>query len=88
MRANNLHVVDIATQHEQALTSDASDLVFNGKADWVYYEEVFDRGLMILPDDMHSQTEQRFRGIGYGDQGRALFMHKKKIEHYEKTYRA
>jgi len=71
-------------------------------------EQVFTRGLMILPDDAHSQIERRFRAIGYSDQGRALFvvftirrprgeilirpisarfMHKKEIEHYEKTYR-
>ncbi len=43
VRHNNLYVVDIATQTEIALTSDGSDLVFNGKADWVYYEEVFNR---------------------------------------------
>jgi dipeptidyl-peptidase 4 len=43
VRANNLYVVDIATQTERAITSDGGELVFNGKADWVYYEEVFDR---------------------------------------------
>jgi uncharacterized DUF497 family protein len=69
-------------------------------------ERIFCRGLTILPDDGHSLTEQRFRGIGYSEQGRALFvvftirrprglvlirpisarfMHRKEIEHYEKT---
>ena len=43
VRGNNLHVVDVATQTEKALTQDGSDLVFNGRADWVYYEEIFDR---------------------------------------------
>jgi Tol biopolymer transport system component len=43
VRANNLYVVDVATQTERALTSDGSELTFNGKADWVYYEEIFDR---------------------------------------------
>src|SRR5579863_9510535 len=72
-------------------------------------ERIFGRGLMILPDDAHSQTERRFRGIGHSDQGRAIFvvftirrprgevlirpisarfMHKKEIQHYEKTYRS
>jgi uncharacterized DUF497 family protein len=71
-------------------------------------ERIFSRGLTILPDDDHSLSEQRFRGIGYSDQARALFivftirrprgevlirpisarfMHRKEIEHYEKTYR-
>ena len=43
MRDNNLFVVDVATQTEQALTTDGSAVVFNGKADWVYFEEIFDR---------------------------------------------
>jgi dipeptidyl aminopeptidase/acylaminoacyl peptidase len=38
---NNLHVVNIATQTERALTTDGSDVIFNGKADWVYFEEIF-----------------------------------------------
>src|SRR5262249_55090022 len=43
VREHNLCVVDIATQTERALTTDGSDLVSNGKADWVYLEEVFNR---------------------------------------------
>jgi dipeptidyl-peptidase-4 len=43
VRDKNLYVVDVATQTERALTSDGSELVSNGKADWVYYEEIFDR---------------------------------------------
>jgi dipeptidyl aminopeptidase/acylaminoacyl peptidase len=43
VRDNNLFVVDIATQTERALTTDGSDVVFNAKADWVYFEEIFDR---------------------------------------------
>ena len=43
VRANNLYVVDIATQTERALTTDGSDLVFNGKMDWVYWEEIGNR---------------------------------------------
>lgn len=41
IRDNNLWVVDIATQTERALTEDGSALIFNGKASWVYWEEIF-----------------------------------------------
>src|SRR5262249_51211146 len=34
VRDNNLHVVDVATQTEKALTKDGSDLISNGRADW------------------------------------------------------
>ena len=43
VRDKNLYVVDIATQNERALTTDGSELISNGKADWVYYEEIFGR---------------------------------------------
>jgi dipeptidyl aminopeptidase/acylaminoacyl peptidase len=43
VRENNLFVVDVATQTERALTTDGSALVLNGKADWVYFEEVYNR---------------------------------------------
>jgi dipeptidyl-peptidase 4 len=43
VRDNNLFVVDVATQAERALTTDGSPLVSNGKADWIYEEEVFNR---------------------------------------------
>jgi len=43
VREKNLYVVDIATQTERALTTDGDGLISNGKADWVYYEEVFGR---------------------------------------------
>ncbi len=43
VRANNLYVVDVETQTERALTTDGTDLISNGKADWVYFEEIFDR---------------------------------------------
>ena len=39
----NLYVVDIATQTERALTTDGGGLISNGKADWVYFEEIYDR---------------------------------------------
>jgi dipeptidyl aminopeptidase/acylaminoacyl peptidase len=43
VRENNLFVIDIATQKERKLTDDGSELVSNGKADWVYFEEIFNR---------------------------------------------
>lgn len=43
VHANNLYSVDVATQTEKALTSDGSATIANGKADWVYFEEIFNR---------------------------------------------
>jgi len=43
VRDNDLFVVDIATRTERALTAGGSDTLRHGKADWVYFEEVFDR---------------------------------------------
>jgi dipeptidyl aminopeptidase/acylaminoacyl peptidase len=43
VRDQNLFAVDLATQKERKLTSDGGGKIFNGKADWVYYEEIFDR---------------------------------------------
>jgi len=43
VRNKNLHVVDVDTQTERALTIDGGGLISNGQADWVYYEEVFRR---------------------------------------------
>ena len=44
VRGNNLYVVDIATQREQALTTDGSHETLNGKLDWLYQEEIYGRG--------------------------------------------
>jgi dipeptidyl aminopeptidase/acylaminoacyl peptidase len=43
VKDQNLYVVDLATQNERALTTDGGGLVYNGKADWVYWEEIFNR---------------------------------------------
>ena len=43
VRDSNLYVVDVATQTERALTTDGGGTIRNGEADWVYFEEVFDR---------------------------------------------
>ena len=42
-RENDLWVVDIATGKETRLTFDGSDVILNGYASWVYYEEIFGR---------------------------------------------
>jgi dipeptidyl-peptidase-4 len=44
VRANNLYVVDVATQKERQLTTDGSPKLINGKLDWVYQEELYGRG--------------------------------------------
>jgi dipeptidyl-peptidase-4 len=44
VRANNLHVVDVAAAREQALTTDGSAEILNGKLDWLYQEEIYGRG--------------------------------------------
>ena len=44
VRSNNLHVVDVASQRERALTTDGNDELLNGKLDWVYQEEIYGRG--------------------------------------------
>ncbi|HKB02690.1 MAG TPA: DPP IV N-terminal domain-containing protein [Gemmataceae bacterium] len=43
VRAGNLYAVDVETQAERQLTTDGGGLVLNGKADWVYGEEIFNR---------------------------------------------
>lgn len=43
VRADNLCVVDVGTQAERALTTDGGGEIRNGKADWVYWEEIFNR---------------------------------------------
>ena len=42
-RDNDLYVVDIETGKEVRLTYDGSDLILNGYASWVYYEEILGR---------------------------------------------
>jgi dipeptidyl aminopeptidase/acylaminoacyl peptidase len=43
VRAGNLYAVDVETLAERQLTTDGGGLVLNGKADWVYGEEIFNR---------------------------------------------
>jgi dipeptidyl-peptidase 4 len=61
VRANNLFVVDTAGAREQALTTDGSPEIFNGKLDWLYQEEIYGRG--------------RFRGYWWSpDSSRVAFL--------------
>ena len=43
VRNNELYAADFETGMTRQLTFDASETVRNGKADWVYFEELFDR---------------------------------------------
>src|SRR5205085_766522 len=43
VRDGNLFVIDIEGKAEKALTNDGSEVVSSGKADWVYFEEIFNR---------------------------------------------
>ena len=42
-RDNDLYVVDIESGAETRLTFDGTDVIMNGYASWVYYEEIFGR---------------------------------------------
>ena len=42
-RNNDLYVVEIASGKETRLTEDGTDLILNGYASWVYYEEILGR---------------------------------------------
>ncbi len=42
-KGNDLYVKDVATDAETRLTFDGSELILNGYASWVYYEEIFGR---------------------------------------------
>lgn len=42
-RDNDIYVVDIASGEEKRLTFDGTDLILNGYASWVYYEEILGR---------------------------------------------
>jgi len=56
VRNNDLYVVDIQTQTERALTTGGTDILRNGKAGWVYFEEVFGRNWRTFwwaPDGSH-----------------------------------
>jgi dipeptidyl-peptidase-4 len=61
VRGHNLHVVDVTTSKEVALTADGSAEILNGKLDWLYQEEIYGRG--------------RFRGYWWSpDSSRLAFL--------------
>ena len=43
VKGNNLYVFDIELEKETQLTKDGSELIYNGKASWVYMEEILGR---------------------------------------------
>lgn len=42
-RANNLFSIDLTTGKEYQYTDDGTDVVYSGRAAWLYYEEIFGR---------------------------------------------
>jgi dipeptidyl-peptidase-4 len=44
VRKNNLYTINLSTKALEKLTSDGSDVILNGKLDWVYEEELSFRG--------------------------------------------
>ncbi|MSU50983.1 MAG: hypothetical protein EXS37_18140 [Opitutus sp.] len=47
VRKNDLWVVDVAGGGERALTTGGTETLRHGKADWVYYEEIFGRSWKV-----------------------------------------
>jgi dipeptidyl-peptidase-4 len=43
-RDNDLYVVNLSNGRESRLTTDGTDLIYNGWASWVYFEEILGRG--------------------------------------------
>jgi dipeptidyl-peptidase-4 len=44
LRGNDLYLVELAAGRETRLTTDGSEVILNGRLDWVYQEEVYGRG--------------------------------------------
>lgn len=42
-RGNDLYTIEVSTGQETRLTFDGSELILNGRASWVYFEEIFGR---------------------------------------------
>ncbi|MDY0295842.1 MAG: DPP IV N-terminal domain-containing protein [Acidobacteriota bacterium] len=58
-RANDLYVHDLDTAKTRRLTTDGSDVILNGYASWVYYEEILGR-------------RSRYRAFWWGPDGRRI----------------
>ncbi|TWR30020.1 S9 family peptidase [Mucilaginibacter pallidiroseus] len=39
----NLYIIDVATGKQSQITNDGTDVIYNGYASWVYYEEILGR---------------------------------------------
>jgi dipeptidyl aminopeptidase/acylaminoacyl peptidase len=64
IRGFDLYVVDIATTKERALTSGGTEAVRHGIADWVYFEEIFNRH---WPAFWWSPDSKRIALMGFDD---------------------
>ncbi len=58
IRNNDLYSIEIASGKETRYTSDGNDVIYNGYASWVYYEEILGRGSQYRafwwsPDSKH-----------------------------------
>ncbi len=57
VRQNNLYVADANNKNERQLTKDGATYIYNGKAAWVYYEEIYNRAgyraFWWSPDSKH-----------------------------------
>jgi dipeptidyl aminopeptidase/acylaminoacyl peptidase len=70
VRNNDLYTVEIETGKEIRLTHDSNEKIFNGKADWVYYEEVFNRDYKAF---WWSPDSKRIAFVRYDDTPVATF---------------
>src|SRR5207249_851450 len=57
-RKNDMYLIEKESKNERRLTSDGSDVIFNGRADAVYQEEIFFparslRAFFWSPDSAH-----------------------------------
>ena len=66
VRGNNLYVEDLASRKVTALTSDGSEHVLNGMADWVYEEELHLRDAFRWSPDSQSVAYWQFDTSGVG----------------------
>src|SRR5262249_22111102 len=57
VRQNNLFVADADNKNERQLTKDGATYIYNGKAAWVYWEEIYNRSTYRAfwwgPDSKH-----------------------------------
>jgi len=58
-RDNNLFAIDVNAGREIQYTNDGSDVVYNGWASWVYYEEILGRGSRYRAFDIRRVYPQR-----------------------------